>query len=144
MLVLYEAEGLMPTVSADKSGFVRYELYPFIMGITGYGIDGKGGNIVKIKCKNNARVCFLVSIVGNNNYNSLKYIYRYSENILYKNLAGYTGYNIKYKIVDNVVSIYIGTIQDWGRVAVIPFSLDMDSIESISEYDTNLTDAVQG
>lgn len=134
----------MPTVSADKSGFVHYELYPFIMGITGCGISENGANIVKIKCKENARVSFLVSIVGNNRDCSLKYIYRNMNNILYKNLAGRTGYNIKYKVVDNVISIYIGTINDWGRVNVIPFSLDMDSIEPISEYDTDLTDAVQG
>lgn len=116
-------------------------LYPIWLGLTGGLITDNGKNIIKIKFINNARICFLVSIVGNNSDNTLMYIYRDFEEIRYKILAGYEGYTIKYKKETN--SIYIGTITDWGRVCAFPLSIDIDSIEAISTYDENLTNAIK-
>ena len=134
----------MPLVSNTKNGFISTGLYPFIIGITGCFISDDGNNIVKIKSKDNARLSLLVSIVGNKSACSLMYIYRDQASIRYKNLAGFTAYDIKYKLEDDHFNIYIGNIQNWGKATVIPFTLDIVSIEAISEYDADLTDAVQG
>lgn len=120
-------------------------LYPISLGLTGGIITDNGKNIIKIKFIDNARICFLVSIVGNNIDNTLMYIYRNSDEIRYKILAGYVGYTIKYKKETDggVFSIYIGTIESWGRVCAFPLSIDLDSIEAISTYDENLTNAIE-
>lgn len=140
--------GLLPEVSKTQKGFINKELYPIVLGLTGGAVAANGKNIIKIKFIDNARICFLVSIVGNNNANTLMYIYRESKNsICYKILAGAVGYNIKYKNEFNdrggTFSIYIGTISDWGRVCAFPLSIDLDSIEAISTYDENLTNAIE-
>ena len=120
-------------------------LYPISLGLTGGNITDNGKNIIKIKFIDNARICFLVSIVGNNFDNTLMYIYRNNDEIRYKILAGYVGYSIKYKKETDggVFSIYIGTIAGWGRVSAFPLSIDLDSIEAISTYDENLTNAIE-
>lgn len=118
-----------------------------MLGLTGGVVAANGKNIIKIKFIDNARICFLVSIVGNNDTNTLMYIYREKREIRYKILAGAVGYNIKYKNEVNdrggTFSIYIGTITDWGRVCAFPLSIDLDSIEAISTYDENLTNAIE-
>ena len=120
-------------------------LSPISLGLTGGSITDNGKNIIKIKFINNARICFLVSIVGNNFDNTLMYIYRNTDEICYKILAGYEGYTIKYKkeTPGAVFSIYIGTIVDWGMVCALPLSIDLDSIEAISTYDENLKNAIE-
>ena len=137
--------GLLPNVSKTQSGLMDKRIYPISLGLTGGAITDNGKNIIKIKFINNARICFLVSIVGNNFDNTLMYIYRNFDEIRYKILAGYEGYTIKYKKETDgaVFSIYIGTIASWGRVCAFPLSIDLDSIEAISTYDENLTNAIK-
>lgn len=140
--------GLLPEVSKTQKGLINKELYPIVLGLTGGAVVANGKNIIKIKFIDNARICLLVSIVGNNDANTLMYIYRESKkSICYKILAGAVGYNIKYKNEVNdrggTFSIYIGTISDWGRVCAFPLSIDLDSIEAISTYDENLTNAIE-
>ena len=143
--IISVVRGLLPNVSKTQSGLMDKRLYPISLGLTGGDITDNGKNIIKIKFINNARICFLVSIVGNNSDNTLMYIYRNIEGICYKILAGYEGYTIKYKKETNesVFSIYIGTITSWGRVCAFPLSIDIDSIEAISTYDENLTNAIK-
>lgn len=137
--------GLLPNVSKTQSGLMDKRIYPISLGLTEGAITDNGKNIIKIKFINNARICFLVSIVGNNFDNTLMYIYRNFDGIRYKILAGYEGYTIKYKkeTDGSVFSIYIGTIADWGMVCAFPLSIDLDSIEAISTYDENLTNAIK-
>lgn len=137
--------GLLPNVSKTQSGLMDKRLYSISLGLTGGSITDNGKNIIKIKFIDNARICFLVSIVGNNFDSTLMYIYRNTDEIRYKILAGYVGYSIKYKKETDggVFSIYIGTIASWGRVCAFPLSIDLDSIEAISTYDENLTNAIE-
>ena len=137
--------GLLPLVSKTQKGLMGKGLYPIVLGLTGGAVTDNGKNIIKIKFINNARICLLVSIVGNNIDNTLMYIYKDAKEIRYKILAGYVGYTVKYrKETDGgVSSIYIGRIASWGKVCAFPLSIDLDSIEAISTYDENLTDAIE-